>query len=148
MDVFVALKGNPLMRGFTDDGVRIIQTAVTVRTFEPGSAVFLTSSPADSALLLVEGAVSLFIRREGSEQEVAVLEAPDCFGELALLHGGVRRISIVARTQSVVLEIPRRAFTNLQKQRPQACMKLLLNVIERFGQKTSDVAPLLERLLG
>jgi CRP-like cAMP-binding protein len=146
MDVFAALKSNPLLRGFTDDGVRIIQSVVTVRTYDPGAAIFYARQPSDSALLLAAGVVSLFMQRDGGEQEVAVLEAPEAIGELALLFAGAHHITVAARTQVALLEIPRRAFGNLQKQRPQACMKLMLNIIERFGQKTADAAPLLERL--
>jgi CRP/FNR family transcriptional regulator, cyclic AMP receptor protein len=147
MDPFAALKENPLLRGFTDDGVRIIQAAITQRRLEPGSPIFVERMLGESAFLLAQGEISLFVTRQGQEREIGALLAPESFGELALLAPGPRRISARARTGCLLLEIPRRDFLTLQKQRPQACLKLLSNIIERFGQKAGEAAPALERVV-
>lgn len=147
MDAFAALKENPLLRGFTDDGVKIIQAAVTLRRLDAGSPIFVEKMQGESAFLLAQGEISLFVTRQGMEREIGALMAPESFGELALLAPGARRISARARTACVLLEIPRRDFLNLQKQRPQACLKLLTNIVERFGQKAGEAGPLLDRVV-
>lgn len=147
MDAFAALKENPLLRGFTDDGVRIVQAAVTVRRLDAGSPIFVEKMLGESCFLLAQGEIALFVTRQGQEREIGHLQAPDSFGELSLLSPGARRISARARTTCVLLEIPRRDFLNLQKQRPQACMKLLGNIVERFGQKAGEAGSVFDRLV-
>ncbi|HEY4223890.1 MAG TPA: cyclic nucleotide-binding domain-containing protein [Myxococcota bacterium] len=147
MDVFAYLKANPLLRGFTDDGVRIIQAVAAPRQLEPGMPVFVERMMGESAFLLGHGEVSLFVTRNGSEREIGMLFAPDFFGELSLLAPGPRRVTAKARTPVLLFEIPRRDFVRLQAQRPQACMKLLMNITESFAHKSVAAGTLIERLV-
>lgn len=147
MDVFTFLKANPLLRGFTDDGVRIIQAAVAPRQLEPGMPIFVERMIGESAFLLGHGEVSIHATRNNVERELGVLYAPDAFGELSLLQPGPRRVTAKARTQTLLLEIHRRDFLRLQQQRPQACLKLIMNITETFAQKSIAAAPVLERLV-
>lgn len=146
MDVLTALKQSPLLRGFTDDGVRIIQAATTLRRLPAGAPIFVEQMHGESAFLLADGQVSLFLSRGGVEKELAVLSAPDSFGELSLLSPGPRRISAKAKSDVVLLEIPRRDFMSLQKQRPQACLKLLINIVDGFGTRATGAAGVIELL--
>jgi CRP/FNR family transcriptional regulator, cyclic AMP receptor protein len=146
MDVFPYLKANPLLRGFTDDGIRIIQAAVTVRQLEPGMPIFVERMMGESLFLLAVGEVGLAVTRNGAEQEIGALYAPDSFGELSLVQPGPRRVSAKARTPALILEIARRDFQRLQQQRPQACLKLMVNVTETVAHKTFVAGHLIERL--
>ena len=146
MDVFAFLKANPLMRGFTDDGVKIIQSVTTARQLEPGMPVFVERMMGESVFLLAVGEVTLHVTRNGIEREVGTLYAPDCFGELSLLYPGPRRVTVKARSPTMLLEISRRDFGRLQQQRPQACLKLVVNITESFAQRSIAAAPLIERL--
>jgi len=146
VDVFPFLKANPLLRGFTDDGVRIIQAAVTIRQLEPMMPIFVERMMGEGCFLLAAGEVSISVTRNGMERELGVLYAPDLFGELSLVQPGPRRVSAKARTQSLVLEIARRDFLRLQQQRPQACLKLLVNLTEIVAQKQVAAGGMIERL--
>jgi CRP/FNR family cyclic AMP-dependent transcriptional regulator len=146
MDAFPYLKQNPLLRGFTDDGVRIIQAAVTVRQLEPGMPIFVERMMGEGLFLLAAGEVSLSVSRNGLEREIGVLFAPDSFGELSLLQPGPRRVSAKTRAPSLVFEIARRDFLRVQQQRPQACLKLLVNIGETVAQKAMAAGHLVERL--
>lgn len=146
-DMLAALRQSPLLRGFTDDGVRIIQAATTGRQLPAGAPIFVEQMHGESCFIIGDGQVSLYTTRGGAERELAVVGAPDSLGELSLLSPGPRRISARARTPLYLLEIPRRDFLNLQKQRPQACLKLMINIVEDFGARAGYTAPVLERLL-
>lgn len=146
MDVFAFLKANPLLRGFTDDGVKIIQAVATARQLEPGMPIFVERMMGESLFLLAIGEVTLHVTRNGIEREVGTLYAPDSFGELSLLHPGTRRVTAKTRSPSLLFEIARRDFLRLQQQRPQACLKLVVNITETFAQRSVVAAPLLERL--
>lgn len=147
MDDFAFLKASPLLRGFTDDGVRIIQSVVAARQLEPGMPVFVERMIGESAFLLAHGEVSVHVTRDHVEREIGFLLAPDAFGELSLLQPGPRRVTIKARTQVLLFEIPRRDFLRLQAKRPQACLKLLVNINESFALKSLAAAPMLDRLV-
>ena len=147
MDLFPYLEQSPLLQGFSADGIRIIQTVCVARQVDVGNPIFVEKMHGESAFLLVAGEVSIAIERNGSLRELAVLAAPDVFGEVSLLQPGPRRVTARARTPVGVIEIPRRDFLNLQKQRPQACIKLLMNVTDRLAQRLQETGPLFDRLV-
>lgn len=147
MDLTPYLQQNPLMQGFTEDGLKIIASVCVPRQIEPGQPIFVERLHGESAFLLVAGEVRLTVERAGGPRELGVLFAPDVFGELSLLKPGPRRVTARARTQVGVIEIPRRDFMALQKQRPQACIKLLMNVSERLGHRLDEMSPLLDKLV-
>lgn len=147
MDVFAFLKANPLLRGFTDDGIKIIQAVAAPRQLEAGMPIFVERMMGESLFLLAIGEVTLHVTRGGFEREVGTLYAPDSFGELSLLHPGPRRVTAKTRSPSLLFEIARRDFMRLQQQRPQACLKLVVNVTETFAQRGVAAGPLLERLV-
>ena len=146
MDDFAALKENPLLKGFSDDGVRIIRSAITVRKLEDNAPVFVEKMHGESAFLIGSGAVELFITRQGGGRVLATLEGPNHFGEISLLQPGPRRISARTAGKATLFEITRRDFVKLQRQRPQACLKLMVNLVNRFASRVSDTGSLLERV--
>ncbi len=146
-DVFAFLKANPLLRGFSDDGVRIIQAVAAPRQLEDGMPIFVERMMGESAFLLCHGEVTLHATRQNVEREIGILTAPDSFGELSLLQPGPRRVTAKARGTVLLLEIPRRDFGRLQQQRPQACLKFTVNITESFAQKSLAAAGVLERLV-
>ena len=147
MDLTPYLQQNPLLQGFTEDGLRIIASVCVPRQIEIGTPIFVERLHGESAFLLVAGEIQLSVERDSGPRELAVLVAPDVFGELSLLKPGPRRVTAKARTQVGVLEIPRREFLALQKQRPQACIKLMMNVTERLALRLDETGPLFERLI-
>lgn len=147
MSVGMYLKASPLLRGFTDDGVKIIQAATTTRTVQAGTPIFVEQMHGESLFIIASGRVELYVSRGGNDRPLAVLDAPDHFGEISLLHPGPRRMSVRAVTTTELLEIGRRDFLSLQKQRPQACMKLMLNIIDQFSARAAAAAPLMQRVL-
>ena len=147
MDLFPYLQQNPLLQGFTDDGIRIIETVCVPRQVEIGMPIFVEKLYGESAFLLVAGEVQISVERDGQSRTLAMLTAPDVFGELSLLRPGPRRVTARARTQVGVIEIHRREFLALQKQRPQACIKLLMNVTDRLAQRLDESGTALERLV-
>lgn len=147
MDVGTFLKASRLLRGFTDDGVKIIQAATTTRTVQAGTPIFVEQMHGESLFIIASGSVELYLSRGGSDRVLTTLSAPEHFGEISLLQPGPRRVSVRATTPTELLEIGRRDFLSLQKRRPQACMKLMLNIIDQFSARASAAAPLVQRFL-
>ena len=147
MDVFNVLKGCALLKDFTDDGVKIIQSIAKLKYLDPGSPIFVERMQGDSLYIIAEGEVILYVSRQTGWNDVASLRAFEHFGEFALLSPGPRRINARADGAVTLVEIDRRDFAALQKQRPQACLKLMMNIVDRVGIRLEAAAPMLQRLL-
>ena len=147
MDVFSVLKSCPLLKDFTDDGIKIIQSIAKPKLLDPGSPIFVERMQGESLFIIASGEVVLYVSRQTGWKDVATLSTSEHFGEFALLSPGPRRINARANSQVALVEIDRRDFAALQKQRPQACFKLMMNIVDRVGIRLEAAAPMLQRLL-
>jgi CRP-like cAMP-binding protein len=147
VDVRGTLQSHPLMRGLGEDGARILEPLVVVRTLAAGSVVFSIGSVGESLFLLIDGVLAVSVPHGGSEKPLGSLSAPDAVGELALVRPGPRRATVRAQTPVTLLEVSRRDIVALQAKRPQMCAKLMMNIVERFAQKSRDASPLFDRLI-
>ena len=78
------------------DRERVLQIGVR-RRYRKGDYVFHAGDTGDRLYVIVTGRVSVqLVNREGDTTILALLGPGDCFGELALLHDGVRTASVVA----------------------------------------------------
>lgn len=128
-----------LFKDFTDTGLQILAGIAIPRSFPAGSPIFVENMLGDALYVIEQGAVSIRMRdRQGVEKELLVLEAGESFGELALLIQGARMVSAVAATEVRVLEIRKHDFQQLQRQKPQACLKLLLAISSAFAQDLQE----------
>lgn len=139
----------PLFHGFTETGLQILGSIARERAVRAGETIFAEDAPADSMFVVVTGSVAIRASgAEGRERTLAMLGPGEAFGELALLTpGGRRLVGAVAQEDARLLEIVQRDFARLQTQKPQACLKLILNVAGAFGRKMSDNRALLRSLL-
>lgn len=79
----------------------------------PGARLVTEGEEADAAYLLVEGEVEVQL----GDATLHTLRAPDLFGEISLLHGGVRTASVVAGSDGArLLRVDRSAFSALLAQ--------------------------------
>ncbi len=146
-DLFPYLQQSPLLAGFSDDGIRIIESICVPRQVEAGAPLFVERMHGETAFLIATGEVTVSVERTGGARELLVLSAPDVVGELSLMQPGPRRATCRARTVVGVIELHRRDFLALQRQRPQACVKLLMNITDRFAEQVQAAGPLLDRLV-
>jgi CRP/FNR family transcriptional regulator, cyclic AMP receptor protein len=66
---------------------------------------------------------------------VASLGPGDTLGELSLLQTSRRLCSALAESDVKAVELRADAFKKLLSQKPQACIKLMLNISAEFGKK-------------
>jgi CRP-like cAMP-binding protein len=131
-----ALKACPLFRDFTDTGLLVIGKLVRERTIQAGTPIFVENMVAESMFLVKSGVVGLSMQSNSGKQIILQKLVPgDAFGELSLIIGGQRMATATAQTDCNLLEIPRQAFVRMQKQKPQACLKLMINIVKHFGEK-------------
>ncbi len=93
----------------------------------------------DSLYVVAEGRIRLAVKGpEGIELQMSAIEAPESLGEAALLRSGPRQCSATAELPSTVIEISRRDVALLQRSKPQACLKLLMGVVDLVGARLRD----------
>lgn len=102
-----------------------------------GEILFRDGDPGNAAFLVDSGSIGIHKLVEGEEVELAVLNAGELFGEMAIVDGSKRMAYAVAREDSVVIVIPASVLDGkLKKADPfvNALMKILVNNLRSVHQ--------------
>ena len=119
----------PLFRGMSEDQLRLIAFGADRRSIANGQMLFRAGSPAESAYVVVSGAIELSNVGKSGEAEVrAVATAGMLLSELALVTLVERKFTAVAREDSSIIRITRALFHRLIEEYPDAA-KLIENRI-------------------
>ena len=104
---------------------RAVLASSRVRVLAAGNAVFHRGDPGDGVYCVLSGAVRFgAVAPSGREAMVALVEAPEWFGEIALFDGGVRTPDAWADVTSTVLHVPLRHLTRMLASDPGAWQHL------------------------
>ncbi|MBI2373699.1 MAG: cyclic nucleotide-binding domain-containing protein [Deltaproteobacteria bacterium] len=145
-EAFEALKKAKVFATFTDTGIQIMASIAHEKTLPPNTPLFVENMLGESLFVVVEGTLRVSVKGpDGAEQKLCVLGEGESLGEAALLRSGPRLCSATAETPVKVLEITRRDIIALQAKKPQACMKLMMNVVELVGTRLKDAEPEMKR---
>ncbi len=142
------LKTCILFKGFSESGMMLMGKLARARSIPAGTPIFVESMVAESLFVVNTGEVLLSIKSpDGRDHTLDRLGPGDSFGELSLLIGGQRLVTASAETDCELLEIPRGGFVRLQKQKPQTCLKLMINIVKLFGKKVAASSEHIKPLL-
>jgi CRP-like cAMP-binding protein len=100
-----------------------------------GEIVFQQGDQGDGMYLLREGSIAL----KDGDRLLDTVEAPDLFGEMALIQNEARSLTAVANTDAVLVEIPTRHFWLLVHETPyfaQLVMTVMADRLRRRGGST------------
>ena len=111
--------------------------ASALRHHRSGETLFEEGDVADGLYVVVSGRLHVATRSGGEPHRVAVVQAPESVGELALLAGSARSATVYAARESTVARLDRAAFERLIAPRPDLLMALSRLVIRRHVE---DVA--------
>lgn len=143
-----ALKRSRLFAGFSDTGLSILGAIAQRRALPAGTALFHQDDPAAALFVIGRGAVRVVARdAEGNDLSVATLGPGETLGAVSLLRGGKRMVSAFADTDCELWVIAQKDFARLQKEKPQACLKLMLNVVEDLGQRLDGASEVFREFL-
>jgi len=116
----------------TPDDVQLFAEAVDWVEYQSGDVIFSQDDPGDSMLLVAEGRSKITVTdRDGSERFVDYLNVGEHFGEMAILTGQDRAVTMVAVMDTKMLELKRPQFQQLLKKVPQ----LATNVSRALGYR-------------
>jgi CRP-like cAMP-binding protein len=109
----VAITKFPLFAGFTPHGAQALLQAGSLKELNPGDVVFNETDAADGALLVLDGRLEVFVRRDGLDLSLKSCGPGEIVGELAVLCGIPRSASVRAAEKSVALVWPAAAFRRI-----------------------------------
>jgi CRP-like cAMP-binding protein len=118
----------PLFSGCSHGDLRAIARLGTVLDAEEGAVLTQEGTPGREFFLVLEGIASC--RERG--REVKRFKTGGYFGELALLHGGIRTADVVAITPMQLLVFDAREFRSMLATTPVIGVKMLANLAERL----------------
>jgi anion transporter len=99
-----------------------------------GKEIVREGADADGLYLLDRGEVTVTIRSQDGDVEVATVTGPTHFGDMGVLLAR-RTATVRARTDSVVLRLPRGRFEQLVRERPDIALTVATTVAQRFEQR-------------
>ena len=147
-EIVQALKAAPLFKSFTDTGIQIIASVAQLKEIPAGSPLFVENMIGEGLYVVASGRIRLAMRGpRGEEQILTTVGPPESLGESALLRAGPRLVSATAEIPSQVIEITRRDIAILQRSKPQACVKLMMGVVDLVGERLKSAAPEVRELL-
>ena len=133
----------------TDTGLQILASIAHEKHIPAGAPLFVEGMIGDGLYIVAEGRLRLSLRgKDGQDKALVTLGPGDSLGEAAVLREGPRLCSAYAEIPTKVLEISRRDLANLQRTKPQACLKLMMGVAQRLGERMLDAQGDLRDLLG
>lgn len=145
------LRQCPLFKDFTAVGLEILAKIAKGRILLAGKPLFLEGKPSEALYIVVEGRLAVMVKgQDGRDSPMASLGAGEHLGEMALLAAAkrpVHLVSVLAESDSKIVEIANADFQNLMKEKPQACMKLLLSLSSEFGRKSVEARDPLKHLV-
>jgi CRP/FNR family transcriptional regulator, cyclic AMP receptor protein len=132
------LKHISALQALDTDALARLAGALEEKSFDDGQTIFAEGDPGDSMYFLVKGCVRIEKRAQAggaAHKTLAVLEAGDYFGEMALLDQKPRSGSAVAAGSAGTLRLSKPAFDQLQQQSPAASSSLLFAMIRTSGER-------------
>jgi CRP-like cAMP-binding protein len=118
----------PLFAGVSKRHVRKIAALATEARFSTGSRIVRQGEPGNAFFVVLDGEASVV--RSGLPS--IPLGPGDSFGEMALLDGGPRSATVVAKTDVLCLRLARAAFTKMLKSEPEIALVLLGELSRRL----------------
>jgi len=125
----------PLFSACSHAELRAIAQLGTPVAAEEGAYLTRRGKPGREFFLVLDGKASCRVGR----REVGTFGPGDYFGELALLHGGVRTADVVAVTPMYLLVLDSREFRSMLMTTPNIGVKMLAHVAERLADADAQL---------
>ncbi len=123
------LRAVPLFAGCSQGELRAIAQLGTPISVKKGEVLTEQGSVGREFFLVLSGVASCRVGR----RQVAQFTTGGYFGELALLHGGIRTADVVAETPMELLVLDAREFRSMLMTTPGIGVKMLARVAERLA---------------
>ena len=129
-----------LLHGLTQEERVKLAEQVRVSRHEGGEIVMRQGDPGDRMMIVAEGRLKVStISPRGSEFLIALHEAGDVVGELALMDGRKRSADVTTLMPCVLLSLNAGVFREFVVGNPAAAMRMMCTMAERLRKTTTLV---------
>jgi CRP-like cAMP-binding protein len=136
------LRETDLFAGIDGAAAEALAARLVRKRFRRRQALFQQGDPGDALYVLVDGAVEVFLTSEAGDRMVlTTLTAPEVFGEISLLDGGVRSAGCEAIDDTTVFLLSRATFLDHLREHPAFAEQLLRGLgglVRRLSEQASD----------
>ena len=137
-DKIHALRESQIACGLTDEQIEWAAAAFKWSEFQSDETVFQMDDSGDSLMVIVEGRVKITATQPGGgERFVDHLSAGEHFGEISVLTGHKRAITVTTVMDTRLLELGRDEFQRLMKQVPGLAANLSRALGFRLRRETT-----------
>jgi CRP/FNR family cyclic AMP-dependent transcriptional regulator len=110
-----------------------------IKRYEDGQLIFAEGEAGHEMFVVMSGAVDIVKKGAGDDAVVASLGTGEMFGEIALVAGGKRSASAIARGQDTqVVLIDQARFVYLVSQQPAFALSVMRMMALRLAGATPD----------
>ena len=132
------LKHIAVLQAMDSEALARLAAALDQKDYADGQTVFAEGDPGDSMYFIVTGCIRIEKRAQATSaahKVLAVLEAGDYFGEMALLDQKPRSASAVAAGGATILRLSKAAFDQMQVKSSVAGMSVLFAMIRTSSER-------------
>jgi CRP/FNR family transcriptional regulator, cyclic AMP receptor protein len=132
-----------IFSGLSSEERRILVGRAKLRSFAAGQTVFSMGSPGNSMMAVLSGSIRISIpSSSGKEIVLAILQAGEVFGEIALLDGKERTADAKAMTECRFAVLDRSDVLALLHRHPAAWLKVVEVLCERLRRTDQQISEL------
>ena len=132
------LKQIAVLQAMDSAALARLASALEEKDCADGQTVFAEGDPGDSMYFIVQGHIRIAKRAQAAgevQKTLAVLEAGDYFGEMALLDQKPRSAAAVASGGARILRLSKPAFDEMQRTSTSAALSVLFAMIRTSSER-------------
>jgi CRP/FNR family cyclic AMP-dependent transcriptional regulator len=132
-----------LFSGLSDEELELIQSRAVARNF-PKNVIILNEGDETASLYLIQsGRVKFFLSDPDGKEVILNTQGPgEYFGELSLLDGQPRSVSVMTLEPSTLQVVSRDDLFEGLRRNPEVSLKLLRHLSRRLRELSDDVRSL------
>ncbi len=129
MDKLEILRRSPLFEMLSQAELDVLAELSRPRHFPPDQVIFETGEMGDSLHVIASGEVEVVRRdRSGKEKRIALLRAPESFGEMALIDREARSATVRSLAETTTLQLTAENFTAFRKHSRDGFTFVVINI--------------------
>lgn len=138
------IKNISFFADLSDEAIEAISDISEIITVNANSTIFKQDESPDSLYMIISGQVA--IEKTFSDlkrkKTLAILEAGDFFGEMALITNNKRSASAVSKQESVLIKVEKTAFVKMLKISAPLCFGMIIVVCKRLKEADEEISTL------
>ena len=133
------LKRVPLFSGLSSEELGRVASKMQLLSLPKGAVLFSQGDEGDAFYIITSGQVRLVQTRRGQESVTALLGRGDAVGELGLLTGEARTVTVKLDTTCEFLKLIRKDFEEILRQNPSILLHLSRMISRRLVDTNAAV---------